>query len=88
MLRPLLNTPKLGDLEDYIRIVAAALICGEPLFHGVTALLHHSTTTKFVPLSNLINEPYPSLRVPQKRWEVIVSRGASAMQRRHGGRYN
>lgn len=61
MLRPLLNTPELGDLEDYIRIVAAALICGEHPFHGVTALLQHSITIKFVLLSNLINEPIRAL---------------------------
>ena len=32
VLRPLLKASDIGYLENYIRIVAAPLICGEPLF--------------------------------------------------------
>ena len=67
MLQPLLNTPNLSYLENYVRIVAFAPALRKASFRGITGLLHHSTTIiKLVPLLKLINDPYPSLRVLQE----------------------
>ena len=54
-----------GYLEIFVRIIVVAPSLRRAPFHGVTGLLHHSTTIKLLPLSNLIKYLYPSLSVLQ-----------------------
>jgi hypothetical protein len=76
------------NLEYYVRIVAFAPDLQRASFHSVTEFLHHSTTIKLAPLSNLIKGSYLSLRASLQCSEVIISLVSTVARKFTQGRYS
>jgi hypothetical protein len=69
----LLNTPDPRYLENYDRIVAFVPALRRASFRGVTGLLHHSTTIELFSPFKHIEGIDPSLRLPLRCLEAVIS---------------
>ena len=72
-LLTLLNTRDPSHLENYDRIAAVSPDLRRVSFHGITELLHHSTTIELFSPFKLIEGFDPSLRVPPRCLEDVIS---------------
>ena len=69
-------TPELAGpshLENYVRVAAFSLDLWRAYFHGITEFLHHSTTIELLSPFKLIEGIDPSLRLPLRCLEAVIS---------------